>query len=277
MQVFIRHLWVLTTEELYDLVWRKRSCISLVLYLVVLIGAMYWFSRAQSRFVPLSNVLAVAPQIEELRFQLSKFGLQNTVDFIIELSRYPASLWMFQLFSLVWLPTLVGLVSCDMVSIDIDRGTLRFVLQRSSRLAYYLSKGLAHLVLFLSLQVASMVGLIVICAFTAQDFELGDYLALGARYFIVSIPFILFVVASTEWVSSWSRKPMSAILRLNILWVVFFVLLGWNGDLSPLSQRSLVGLLLPFQEYFVSSMGSLLGWASAFGFLGLVGFLRRDV
>ncbi|MFM1847320.1 MAG: hypothetical protein RL417_794, partial [Pseudomonadota bacterium] len=125
MQVFWRHLWVLTTEELFDLVGRKRSALTLILYLIVLIAAMYWFSRAQQRFEPVTNVLAAAPQIEELRFQLSKFGLQDTVDFLIELSRYPAALWMFQLFSLLWLPTVVGLVSCDMISIDIDRGTLR--------------------------------------------------------------------------------------------------------------------------------------------------------
>lgn len=277
MRVFCRHLWVLTTEELRDLVWRRRSSISLVLYLVVLCAAMYWFSRAQSRFEPVTNILAAAPQLEELRFQLAKYGLQDTLDFIVELSRYPASLWMFQLFSMLWLPTVVGLVSCDMVSIDIDRGTLRFVLQRSSRLAYYLSKGLAHLLLFVGLQAISMIGLIVICAMTATNFELGDYLTLGARYLLVSIPFIVFVVASTQWVSSWTRKPMSAIVRLNILWVIFFVLLGWNADLSPLSQRSLVGLMLPFQTYGATSAISLIAWGMIFAVLGLIGFVRRDV
>ena len=277
MGVFWRHLWVLTTEELYDLVWRRRSCISLILYLLVLCAAMYWFSRAQTRFEPVTNILAAAPQLEELRFHLSKFGLQDTLDFIVELSRYPASLWMFQIFSLLWLPTLVGLVSCDMVSIDIDRGTLRFVLQRSSRLAYYLSKGLAHLLLFITLQAISMIGLIVLCILTSKGFELQDYLTLGFRYFLISIPFIVFVVASTEWVSSWSRKPMSAILRLNILWVVFFVLLGWYPDLSPLTQRSLIGLVLPFEQYGLLSAGSLLAWGAGFALLGLVGFVRRDV
>jgi hypothetical protein len=277
MRVFLRHLWVLTTEELFDLAGRKRSMLTLLLYLVVLVSAMYWFSKVQRHFEPVTNVLAAAPQIEELKQMLQKFELEDTVDFIIQLSHYPAALWMFQLFSLLWLPTVVGLVSCDMVAIDIDRGTLRFVLQRSSRLAYYLAKLMAHFLLFAGLQLVGMIGLVAICGVTVAQFKLADYAGLGALYFTVAVPFIFFVVASTAWVSSWTRKPMSAIVRLNVLWVVFFIMLGWWPHLSPLASTSMVGLFLPFDRYMWSSVGALTAWGSGFAALGLAGFLRRDV
>jgi hypothetical protein len=142
---------------------------------------------------------------------------------------------------------------------------------------YYLSKTLAHLVLFLGLQLASMIGLIGICAVTAPQFAAREYLELGALYFAVAVPFIFFIVASTEWVSSWTRKPMSAILRLNVLWVIFFVMLGVAPAFSPLASTSIVGLFLPFDRYLVSSIAALSAWGAGFAALGLFGFLRRDV
>jgi hypothetical protein len=277
MTTLLRHLWVLATEELYDLLRRKRAVFTLIFYLVILALAVQWFSRLQLRFEPITNVLAAAPQLERLRAQLAQLGLAGTLDFIVELSRYPASLWMFQVFTLLWLPTIVGLVSCDMVAMDIDRGTLRFVLQRSSRLAYYAAKTLAHAALFIGLQLVSFFGLVGWCWFSTPNFALADYVSLSGRYFAVSIPFILFVVASTEWISSWSRRPMSAIIRLNVLWVVFFALLGWRTVLSPLGPHATVGLVLPFAEYFWGSLTSFLGWGFGFAALGLLGFLRREV
>jgi len=277
MKTLLRHLWVLATEEVYDLVRRKRALFTLIFYLVILMLAVQWFSRLQLRMEPLTNVLAAGPQLERLRAQLDQLGLAGALDFIIELSRYPASLWMFQVFTLLWLPTIVGLVSCDMVAMDIDRGTLRFVLQRSSRLAYYAAKTVAHAALFIGLQLVSFLGLIGWCWFSSPHFALADYVGLSARYFAVSIPFILFVVASTEWISSWSRRPMSAIIRLNVLWVIFFALLGWRTALSPLGPDGTVGLVLPFAEYFWGSIASFLGWAVGFAAIGLVGFLWREV
>ena len=70
---------------------------------------------------------------------------------------------------------------------------------------------------------------------------------------------------------------MSAIVRLNVLWVVFFILLGWWPHLSPLASTSMVGLFLPFDRYMWSSIGALTAWGSGFAALGLAGFLRRDV
>lgn len=277
MQIFIRHLWVLATEELLDLLRRKRAVFTLIFYLIALVLAMQWFSRLQLRFEPITDVLAATPTMERLRMQLGQLGLAGVLDLIVELSRYPASLWMFQIFSLLWLPTIIGLVSCDMVAMDIDRGTLRFVLQRSSRLAYYVAKTLAHVGLFIALQFVSLLGLIALGWLTAPQFGLADYLSLSARYFAVSVPYIVFVVASTEWISSWSRRPMSAIMRLNVLWVVFFVVLGWRAAYSPLGPQATVGLILPFEEHSWRSAASFLGWALGFTVLGLVGFLRRDV
>jgi len=277
MRVLLRHLWVLTTEELYDLLGRKRAVLSLALYIGVLGFSMHWFSRLQQRFEPVTDLVKAGPKLDVLRQQLSGYGLEGTLDFVVELSRYPASLWMFQIFSLLALPAIVGLVSCDMVAMDIDRGTLRFVLQRSSRLAYYLAKCLAHTALFVGLQFISVAGLIVMCAVTNAQFNVGDYLRLGALYFGVAVPFIFFLVASTEWVSSWSRRPMSAIVRLNVLWMVFFVVLGWEPLLSPLTSYSLIGLVLPFDRYLLESAASLLAWGAGFALIGLGGFLRRSV
>jgi hypothetical protein len=262
MQLFLHQVYVLTVAELRELLWRRRSLLSLLLYsLIILLSAWLLFKVHGTMGSEHAVVDLRSPDHADLAAMLDKLGARET----------------FEIFSLVWFPTFVGLVSCDSIALDVYRGTLRFVLLRSSRLAYYFSKLISHVILYVVLQFLSLVAVVFYSASAIEGFDTQEAIKLALKYFIVFIPFLWCVVAATQWISSWSRRPMNALIRVHVMWVAFMFIVAFVPWASPLWSKIGMGLFVPFDNYPGLTFIGYSAWGLFFTILGVLFFVRRDV
>lgn len=277
MQVFLHQVWVLTAAELRELLWRRRSLLSLVLYcLIILLSVGLLFKVQGTLGSGQGHINLDSPQYSALAAALDKLGLRETFTIMLRLSDLPPVLWIFQMFSLLWFPTLVALVSCDAIALDVYRGTLRYLLLRSSRSAYYTAKMVSHFVLYTVLQALSL-AVILAYSFSSSPHGKAESLALAIKYFIVFLPFLWCVLAATLFMSSFARRPMNALIRIHVLWVAFIFIVAVKPWASPLWSRLVLGLFVPFDDYPINTLVGYTMWAALFSVLGLLIFKRRDV
>ncbi len=273
---FVRHVAVLTEEELRDLLLRRRAMLSLLLYLAVIGAVMLSLTYVEERLRPslgfFNDGNGERNRLLEWA-QLNGFG--DLARIIAELGSWPSPVVISQFLFLLWFPTLVALVSCDMIAIDVYRGTLRFVLLRTTRLAYFVSKTVAHLILYLILYVISIAVLLVLSVFRDPLFRIEWYARPVLLMAVAMVPFLLFLVASTQFVSCWSSKPMNAVVRLHLLWVLFFGLVFFIPWATPLWPKISLGLIAPFFGHQWLAIGGMLGWSALFGGCGWLLFRRR--
>lgn len=278
LQLFVHQLVVLTAAELRELLWRRRSFLSLILYaLIILLSVWLLFKVHTTLGAGHGSIDLNSADNSELASTLDKLGARNLFEIFLRLSALPSTLWIFQIFSLIWFPTLVALVSCDSIALDVYRGTLRFVLSRSSRSAYYFSKMASHVILYAVLQLVSLLTVVAYSAVALDDFRWGVSLHLAVKYFLVFIPFLWCIVAATQFISSWSRRPMNALIRVHVMWVGFIFMLGFVPWASPLWAKIGVGLFVPFDNYPLFTLLGYSLWGVFFTTLGALFFTRRDV
>jgi len=274
---FFHQVFVLATEELRDLIFRRRAALSLILYLGVITLVVMSLAYIEEKLWPSMSIFQQdSPERGLILTQFEKYGLRDELELILKIGSLPRPVVIMQLFSLLWFPTLVALVSCDMVSIDLYRGTLRFLLGRTGRAAYYFSKMLAHFALYFLLQVLTLLVLFVTCALKTETFDKPAYVASLLAYFGVFLVFLWFVVATTQFISCWSVRPINAVIRLHLLWVVFLGLLFIYPWASPLNAQAVVGLVAaPFEGAGWRSVSYLACWSALFSLAGLLLFQRR--
>lgn len=275
-QVF-RQIFVLAADELRELLLRRRAFLSLLIYVAVVVGSLWAIFRVQRVFGFSMVQHPDAQAYQRLLEKMQELGLGDAFAIFMKLTQFPEMLWIFQLFSVLWFPTLVALVSCDAVAVDIYRGTLRFILLRSSRVAYYLGKFVAHFGLYLILQVASLVGVWILTYSFYPEEDITQLTKLTIYYVLIFVPFLAWLVALTQLVSSWSRKPMSALVRVHVLWVVLIVIASQVPQLTPLDGDLVFGLVAPFDDYPISAAVGYSFWTLVFLVIGLFGFIKRDV
>jgi ABC-type transport system involved in multi-copper enzyme maturation permease subunit len=275
-QVF-RQIFVLAADEFRELLLRRRAFLSLLIYVAVVVGSLWAIFRVQRVFGFNMVHPPNAEAYQRLLEKMNEIGLGDTFAIFMKLTQFPEMLWIFQLFSVLWFPTLVALVSCDAVAVDIYRGTLRFILLRSSRLAYYLGKFVAHFGLYFILQLASLSAVWILTYAFYPDEDLGRLTKLTIYYVLVFVPFLAWLVALTQLVSSWSRRPMSALVRVHVLWVVLIVVASQVPQFTPLDGDLVFGLFAPFDAYPISTVVGYSLWTLVFLVVGLFGFIKRDV
>jgi ABC-type transport system involved in multi-copper enzyme maturation permease subunit len=212
----------------------------------------------------------------EIEERLSEYELQQFLPVFDLLESVPASVWIFQLFALMMLPTLSSWLSSDMVTVDVYRRTLRFVLLRSGRAAYLLSKFVAHSLLLIGVH-AVVVGLAVGWGATILETgSLPQFIRALLWYFIAIVPFSLMTVAGTVLVSAWCSRPITALLMTNALWFLAVLTMFLAPLASPYNGRILTGILVPYGDYlFAGILGPLL-WTGVFLGVSLFSFLRRE-
>lgn len=275
---FITHVYVLAVEELRDLLLRRRAVVSLLLYVVTIGSIVMFLATLETKIGPTLGLFrGASSQRDEIIRELSRRGLQREFDAMSTIISWPTPLVIMQLSGLLWFPTLVALVSCDMVAIDIYRGTLRFLLLRTSRLAYYVAKTAAHFVLYGILYVLSLAAILMTAALKDPTFSISTYLGPTIRYAVVLVPFLLFLVTTTQFVSCWSSKPMRAVVRLHLLWIAFMAILLFAPWASPLNSLFTTGLVAPVGDFLTQSICGMLLWSIIFGVLGFAYFARRAI
>lgn len=277
LERFFLQTIILAKEELRDLLFRRRAMLSLLLYIGVIVVVVISLALIENRLMPTMAVFRQdSPERQALLEQVARYGWRSEFELVLKIGALPGPVVIMQLFSLLWFPTLVALVSCDMLAIDIYRGTLRFLLGRTGRSTYFFGKFAAHYLLYFLLQLFTLAALFAACLSSVANFNAAEYLSALLSYFGVFLVFLWFVVATTQFISCWSSRPMNAVIRLHLLWVVFVAAVFIYPKASPLNGEIVLGLVAaPFQGAGLKSAAHLSLWALGFTLAGLLLFRRR--
>jgi ABC-type transport system involved in multi-copper enzyme maturation permease subunit len=252
--------------------------LTLLVYAGFLALSLWLLVSLEKQLGPTQSVLAeLIARGAEFDALLAQFHLTNAKSLILYLVRIPNSVWLFQLFTILWYPVLVTLMSYDCISHDAGRGSLRFLLQRVSRPAYFLSKFLSHTLVYLFLQGIALTLLLFISSQMIDGFTMSAYGPSSLRYFIVFIPYLCCFLASAVWISSTTKRSGIALIRLHLLWI-YFVLIGVKFPwATPLTSDVTLGLMMPEFGYGLIACVGFFGWMLGFLLLGLIPFARRDL
>lgn len=265
------HIWILVLDELTQLFARKRALVSLFLYVVVVGFVVYGISSVDESITSfLKNQNAPKTNVKELVERLREFPQKKMIQTLLS---WPMTLPLFQFFAVVWISELIAVVSCDMISRDRERGTLRFLLLRTSRSALFIGKFLSHFFLYVVLHAISLAVLVGVTLFLSDSLTLKACLEPLLSYSVSLVPLIALTLAITLFASSTSSSIIGALLKIHLLWLPVVVILSY-GPFDLLSWKSIVGIVAPFDDYLVANVVG--NGALALCFLGLSFLLFKD-
>jgi energy-coupling factor transporter ATP-binding protein EcfA2 len=217
------------------------------------------------------------PMLEQLLLETGFIPADQIAKILQFLARWPAPLWLFQIFSILVMPAFIALASSDAIAIDMYRRTLRIVLLKCDRMAYLWGKTLAHFLLYLFVHVLS-IG--VLCWFVWPWTSFGgteEFLIDATSILLLYLPFLWVCVAVTIWISSCFRKPAAATLAAHAFWLLALAVIPYSAVLSPLNPDLLVGVLFPEWARSAVSVAGYLGWTIGLFFLSCITFRVRDI
>jgi ABC-type transport system involved in multi-copper enzyme maturation permease subunit len=275
---FFYHLGILSAEELRELLFRKRSLVALLFYFAVVSGAVWVIISLENSVSPTLGFLR-SEQLTSYKFTqwLSRLGLERAFQIGNSMAQIPAPLILFQALSIIWLPAFIGTISADSIAIDRYRNTLRFLISRTSRTSYYLAKIISHFFFYLVLSAASFLMLLAIASFMLPDFYFIDSIRPAFIYVSLLAPYLLALLSAAILVSSLSKNPSNAIVRVQLLWIWLLLILVFVPKLSPFHYLLLAGLIAPFEGFAAFSALGYLVWTISLSMLGLLLFSRQDL
>ncbi len=274
MNLFLSHLWILTLDELSQLFTRKRALIAFVLYVVMVGFVIYGFSRIDSTMTDFLQERGI-PKLNGKNL-LAHGGNFPGREVVSQLLDWPITFVLFQFFAAIWMSELIALVSCDVISRDRERGSLRFLFLRTSREAYYFSKFLAHFLLYVCIHIVSLALLSLASIFLSDGLSFLGVLEPFLSYSWSLIPLLALTLALTVFASSLSRSIVGALLIIHLLWIPVFILLTW--EIIPLfSWKMVVGIVAPFGQFaLMNGIGNTV-LALTFFVSGFLLFRRAEV
>ncbi|MCI5064826.1 ABC transporter permease subunit [bacterium] len=274
MSLFARHLFILARDEFGQLFSRRRAVVALGLYLLLIGLVTYSLSTLdrtlgdlfQRNGMPQSSSAQIAEQLRNTP------GLA-TISPVLE---WPLQYVFFQIFALFWMTELIAMMSCDIISRDRERGALRFLFLRTTREALYTAKFFVHLAFYAALHFFSLLLLAILVTYRTATFSWNDSVVPVITYTVALLPLISCCVSLAVFCSATSRTVVGSLVKIHFLWLPIFVLLAWQ--LHPvLSWRTIVGIIIPFQEYLQANLfGNLILTLMLF-LIGLYFFRRSEV
>lgn len=274
----IRQIFLLAFDEAREALFRRRAFLSLLMHLGLVLLLFLGVQKAEQQATEaLGGQVGVADALKRGVQALGSQAHPDVKSIVDDISSVPLSLLLVQLLTILWFPTLISLVSCDMVAIDVYRGTLRYILLRVSRVTYYVSKFLAHSFLFAVIHGLSLAILVIYVCLTVPEISFVEYSSMALRYGLVFVPAIMFLVAVTGLISSFCRKPLTALMLIQVFWVILVLLFFKWPHALPLSPKITSGLFAPSMKYVLPSVGGFLAWTAGFLAFGMLTFSRREV
>ena len=261
---------------------RRRTIVGLLLYVLSAASLVFGIAYLQGEFeravqnlgVPGSEVGAIFSEMVSRSRAIST----DNIEFILRIvNEWPISVWLFQACSLLLMPSLIAMVSSDMIAIDAYRKTLRVTLLKARRSAYYLGKILAHFLLFSIVQAVSVGTLLVLSVKYGSNYPADLIVRAGLLSFLYFLPFIFIAVALTAWVSSWCQKPQTALILVHAIWIVALFMAPYYPAFTPFNPTLMIGMLFPLDVDVLIVVSTFLLWICGLLAIGLAGFLYREV
>lgn len=279
--LFLKQLLALSSEELRDLLWRTKSIV-LILVFAILLGIIIWAIPSlnystQSLNVNLLVFNLEAPKLFDLEQLLDHFGFENAGTLAAQAWQIPSAFWIAQLLLFGFYPLLLSIITADCITRDLQRGTLRLILCRSTRLIYFFAKLLAHLALLLLLLIVALLTVFIVVTVKHEHPADFNFVKILFNYFAVSSTYALACLALTLLVSATCRRVKDALLRIQLVWTFVILLTPMLLNLSLLGPQALLGFMLPFGTLAYSAITIFIGWSMLLGTAAFWVFSRKEV
>jgi len=275
---FLRQFFILTVDELKELFFRKRALFALILYAGTLI--LFFWGLSESRKMAGDFVLTLnlpLTQKELLKQSMESFLIPSQWALKFPIFKISLPLLIYFFISVSSLPFLIPMISCDMISLDLFRGTQRFLLFRVSRAAYFFSKTLAHFLLYFILQLVILVCIIIYCAYNEISVFNLFFIKSSLNLTLRVIPLIFLFVSFTQMISSQVKSPVKSLIINNFALLIMMILLAVKPYLSFFYKPLWSGLFsLQVKDVFFSMAGMSL-WGGLFMLVSFSLFWRKKL
>ena len=268
--------------EIRALFRRRRTFIALMLYAASAASLVFGITYLQGELkTALQDIQVPHSEMSRIFSKLlskTQYMSSERIDYVLRVvSDWPLSIWLFQLCSLFLMPSLIALMSSDMIAIDVYRRTVRLVLLKCRRTSYYLGKIAAHFLLFSTIQAVSVAVLVVSTHYSGSPHSLWLLLKAGGISLLFFMPFLLICVALTAWISSWCSRPQTALILVHTIWILLLCFTPYFPSFTPFNPVLLVGMLFPLEAEYLSILSYFALWIGGILLFGIAGFIRREV
>lgn len=252
-------------DELIQIYFRRRALLSLIIYFILIAIVMRVFIAIQSRIALTMGPDQLYEAVREaLDQQVTGVDLSRYLNIADQVKGLPLSLVLMQLFSFLWLPTLISLLSCDIISLDVSRGTIRFLLLRATRSSYLFGRVAAHTLAGLIIHALTMIFLYLLSVYFAPGHKLAEFWSVCLLYLWVALPFLFLSVAISALVSSFTRRTLVSLLLIQVVWLALMLALRVHPLLSPFQEVLVVGFFNPQGGEYWYAVGGFWVWGILF-------------
>jgi Cu-processing system permease protein len=252
-KVVIRQIWPLAVEEIKDIFSKKRSILFFILYIGMVLLTMQYIANV-------GNYLKENPHLEKLIEGISSFLISDKTGKTIDTYFWPIEIYVFQFVSIIQLPYWISMISCDMISTDRYRGTLRFILLRSFKSSYYFSKTFAHFMLYGIFQLCAMIVFLVCWKFMNSDKSILDMIQPCIVMYAMYLMYMLMVITVTQTISSLCVKTITAMVSCMLYWFLAAMLTHYFINISPYGGHVVGGLTLPQSDFLGTAVFNISCW-----------------
>ena len=268
-KVVLRQVWPLAIEEIKDIFSKKRSLLFFFLYIGMVLLTMQYIAN-------ISNYLQENPNLDELIKIISSFLVSDNTGKSIDTFAWPIEIYVFQFVSILQLPFWISMISCDIISTDRYRGTLRFILLRSFKSSYYFSKTFAHFILYALFQICAI--LVFITCWKVLNPELSILILIKPCFvmYALYLVFMLMVITITQTISSFCLKTITAMVGCILFWFIAAVLTHYLINISPLGGHVIGGLTLPQSDFLTTAILNSLAWTCVLTICGYSIFKSKE-
>jgi hypothetical protein len=274
--IFFRQFFLLTADELKQLFFRKRVLFTLFMYAGTLLFTFWVLSRSYDFLLTSMDEIQIPPEQKVmLQKTLNHLSFPREMTDRFPILSFPFPLLIYFFVSLSTLPFLTGIISCDMISQDLSRGTQRFLLFRVSRAAYYWSKAVSHFLFYFIIQWALFGMLFVLVVCDSKKIPSFSFFHQGMNLTLRLIPLLLCFLAYTQIISSQFATSAKSYLVNQAGLVLMLLILMIQPVFSFFYSPLWSGLFYSYSFRMAQSFGGFALWAIFFWGTGYFLFHRK--
>ncbi len=243
-------MWLLAQDEVIRLLSTRRGLFALLGFLLVWLAVLnYGILPAASLFSEPSNSILI-------EFLLSALGLEDWANGV---SWPAAELAVYWFVSLYLFPFFALIASADQTASDRSRGTLRYLVMRSSRLEIFWGRFVGQCLIMMIVILMTLGSVLLIIAFYSPDnlaLSLAKSPMIITNLWLVLLPYIALMALVSVFASSARQATLLAV----ILWISALLIVGFIrsrfGDSALLNWAlpgSQVGELLRLSDWSTMS------------------------
>ena len=220
----MRSVWLISQFELTRLFLTKRGAVLLAAFAIV------WFLILK---YPVSYSVGILAN-ESFGENITVFSSQLNLDYLLQWAYSEVAVyWLFAIFIF---PFIAVLMTSDQTASDATRGTIRFLLLRTSRNQLLFGRFIGQLII-----ISILIALTMFAAFTMGVWRepssalaaIPQLLLVASNLVLVCLPFIALMALFNSWIQS---SKLSVVFTIILLPIVTGIISWLSGHISVLEH-----------------------------------------